>query len=162
MLDAFAPPLFKPSLKTKTKAMISNRLIQLCALLLLSFATVSQLPAAEAPAKQAQDAAEQWLGLIDAGKFAESWQSAASLFQAAVSQSQWQSSLDAVRKPLGSLVSRKLKSAKYTKTVPGAPDGEYVILQFETSFANKKEAVETITPMLDTDKKWKVSGYFIK
>jgi hypothetical protein len=67
-----------------------------------------------------------------------------------------------VRKPLGSLVSRKLKSAKYTKTLPGAPDGEYVVLQFATSFTNKKEAVETITPMLDKDGKWKVSGYFIK
>ncbi|HEY5894810.1 MAG TPA: DUF4019 domain-containing protein, partial [Chthoniobacterales bacterium] len=60
------------------------------------------------------------------------------------------------------LVSRKLKSAKYTKTLPGAPDGEYVILQFNTTFANKKEAVETVTPMLAQDGKWKVSGYFIK
>ena len=60
------------------------------------------------------------------------------------------------------LISRKLNSAKYTKSVPGAPDGEYVILQFSTSFANKKEAVETVTPMLDKDGKWKVSGYYIK
>jgi hypothetical protein len=79
-----------------------------------------------------------------------------------VSQSQWKSSLNSVRKPLGSLVSRKLKSAKYSKTLPGAPDGEYVVLQFTTSFENKKGAVETITPMLDKGGKWKVSGYFIK
>jgi hypothetical protein len=37
-----------------------------------------------------------------------------------------------------------------------------VIVQFDTSFANKKEAVETITPMLDPDGQWKVSGYYIK
>jgi hypothetical protein len=60
------------------------------------------------------------------------------------------------------MVSRKLKSAKYTKALPGAPAGEYVVLQFDTSFVNKKEAVETVTPMLDKDGKWKVSGYFIK
>jgi hypothetical protein len=60
------------------------------------------------------------------------------------------------------MVSRKFKSAQYTKSVPGAPDGEYVVLQFDTSFANKKEAVETVTPMLDPDGKWKVSGYYIK
>ena len=79
-----------------------------------------------------------------------------------MSQPQWKSSLESVRKPLGSLVSRKLKSAKYSKKLPGAPDGEYVVLQFTTSFTNKTEAVETVTPMLDQDGKWKVSGYFIK
>lgn len=142
--------------------MTSKRFIEVGAFLLFSFAAFCQSPAAETPEKKAQDAAEEWLALIDAGKFAESWQSAAGNFKAAVSQAQWQSSLDAVRKPLGNLVSRKLKSAKYTKTVPGAPDGEYVILQFDTSFTNMKQAVETITPMLDADKKWKVSGYFIK
>lgn len=64
--------------------------------------------------------------------------------------------------PLDDLVSRKLKSAKYTQTLPGAPDGKYVVLQFDTSFANKKTALETITPLHDKDGKWRVSGYFIK
>ena len=68
----------------------------------------------------------------------------------------------AFRQPLGKTTSRKLKSAKYTKTLPGAPDGEYVVIQYQTSFAKKKSAVETVTPMLDNDGKWKVSGYYIK
>jgi Protein of unknown function (DUF4019) len=118
--------------------------------------------AAAKPEDEAQKSAEQWLALIDAGKFAESWKTTAGYLQGAVSQEQFERSLDATRKPLGDLISRKLKSAKYTKSVPGAPDGEYVILQFNTSFANKKEAVETVTPMLDKDGKWKVSGYYIK
>ena len=37
-----------------------------------------------------------------------------------------------------------------------------MILQYKTSFANKKSATETVTPMLDKDKKWRVSGYYIK
>ena len=114
------------------------------------------------PEVEAQKAAEQWLALVDAGKFAESWDTAAAYFKAAVSKDKWESSLVAVRKPLGDLVSRKLKSAKFTKTLPGAPDGEYVVLQFDTSFSNKKAALETITPLLDKDGKWRVSGYFIK
>jgi hypothetical protein len=72
------------------------------------------------------------------------------------------SALTGARQPLGKLVSRKLKSATYTKTAPGAPDGEYVVIQYETSFADKASAVETITPMLDKDGQWRVSGYFIK
>jgi hypothetical protein len=130
--------------------------------LLLAFAAPIESLAADKPEKEAQAAAEQWLALIDGGQFAESWQATAAIFQSVVSQPKWQSSLDSVRKPLGSLVSRKLKSAKYGKTLPGAPDGEYVVLQFATSFTNKKGATETITPMLDRDGKWKVSGYFIK
>jgi len=116
-------------------------------------------PPAEAAA---QKSAEQWLALVDAGNFAESWKTAAGYFQTAVSQDQWEHTIAGVRKPLGDLVSRKLKGAQYAKSLPGAPDGEYVVLQFDTSFANKKEAVETVTPMFDKDGQWKVSGYYIK
>jgi hypothetical protein len=45
--------------------------------------------------------------------------------------------------------------------LPGAPDGEYVVIQFESSFEKKKSAVETVTPMLEKDGKWRVSGYYI-
>ena len=68
----------------------------------------------------------------------------------------------AVRKPLGKLISRKVKTNVYTSSLPGAPDGDYVVIQFDTSFENKKTAVETITPMLDKDGVWRVSGYYIK
>ena len=44
----------------------------------------------------------------------------------------------------------------------GTADGEYVILQYQTVFENKAEAVETVTPMVDWDGAWKVSGYFVK
>ena len=57
---------------------------------------------------------------------------------------------------------RTLKYKKYTTALPGAPDGEYVVLQFETSFQNKKFAMEKVTPMRDRDGKWRVSGYYIK
>jgi len=59
-------------------------------------------------------------------------------------------------------MSRELKTAKYATSLPGAPDGEYVVIQFKTSFANKADALETITPMKDDKGAWRVSGYFIK
>ncbi|HXR49217.1 MAG TPA: DUF4019 domain-containing protein [Candidatus Limnocylindrales bacterium] len=124
--------------------------------------TGSNVTGTPQPEAAAQKSAEQWLALVDAGNYAESWKTAAAYFQTAVSQDQWEHAIVAVRKPLGDLVSRQLKSAQYTRSLPGAPDGEYVVLQFNTSFANKKEAVETITPMLDPDGQWKVSGYYIK
>ena len=67
-----------------------------------------------------------------------------------------------VRGSLGGLKSRRLVSAKYTRSLHGAPDGEYVVIQFATSFEKRAEATETVTPMKDRDGRWRVSGYFIR
>jgi len=60
------------------------------------------------------------------------------------------------------MIARQLDSKEYTTSLPGAPAGQYVVLHYKTAFANKKSAVETVIPLLDKDKKWRVSGYYIK
>jgi hypothetical protein len=122
----------------------------------------AMIQAQQKPEDLAQKSAEAWLALTDSGKYAESWSEASTLFKNAVTKEQWAGALKGVRSPLGAVQSRKLKEATYTKSLPGAPDGEYVVLKFDTSFENKKSSVETVTPMLDKDGKWRVSGYFIK
>jgi hypothetical protein len=112
--------------------------------------------------KSAQSAAEAWLALVDAGNYPQSWSDAAGYFKKAIDQPGWQKALDATRTPLGKMLSRTLKSAKYATSLPGAPDGEYVVIQFDTSFEKKQSAVETVTPMKEPDGTWRVSGYFIK
>ena len=114
------------------------------------------------PEDLAQNAAESWLKLADAGHAAASWDQAAKLFKGAVTKEQWAQALAGVRPPLGKVISRKLTSRQYSEKVPGAPDGKYVTIQYETVFENKAAAVETITPMLDPDGVWRVSGYFIR
>jgi hypothetical protein len=106
-------------------------------------------------------AAKGWLARVDAKEYQKSWQEAAPFFKNQVKEQQWAEMVAAVRDPLGKLVSRELISAKYATSLPGAPDGEYVVIQFKTSFSAKREAVETITPM-KADGVWRVSGYFIK
>lgn len=112
--------------------------------------------------KKAISAAEKWLSMVDEGKYSDSWQGAAEYLRNAIHQEQWNRSLQAVRKPLGEVVSRQMKTATYKTSLPGAPDGEYVVIQFDTSFENKKAAIETVTPMMDQDGTWRVSGYYIK
>jgi hypothetical protein len=112
--------------------------------------------------KQAVAAAESWLALVDDGKYGESWDAAADYLKNAVTKDAFVKSMNAARKPLGKLKSREVKSKEYRTSLPGAPDGEYVVIQFKTSFENKKSAIETVTPMLDKDKKWRVSGYYIR
>jgi Protein of unknown function (DUF4019) len=111
---------------------------------------------------KAKDAAKAWLALTDTGKYAMSWDQAAAFFQAAVSKTDWEKALASVRTPLGSLKTRTAKAAQFTRTLPGAPDGEYVVMQFDTSFEKKAEAVETVTTMKEKGGSWKIAGYFIK
>ena len=118
--------------------------------------------AADKPEDLAQSAAESWLKLTDAGDAGASWDQAAKLFRGAVTKEQWTQALAGVRPPLGKVISRKLATRQYSEKVPGAPDGKYVTIQYETAFEKKASAVETITPMLDPDGIWRVSGYFIR
>ena len=116
----------------------------------------------KAAVNQAQSAATAWLALTDAARYGPSWDEASSLFKAAITKANWESALKGARAPLGVLKARKVRAATFTRTVPGAPDGEYVVIQFDTQFENKAAAVETITPMREKDGSWRVSGYFIK
>jgi hypothetical protein len=124
--------------------------------------TALVLAADSAAEKAAQQSAQTWLALVDAAKYGRSWSEAATLFKQAMPQAQWESAAKAAREPLGKLQTRKLQSSEYRRTLPGAPDGEYVVIQYATSFENKKSAIETITPMKDKDGVWRVSGYYIK
>jgi hypothetical protein len=112
--------------------------------------------------KIAVESADQWLKLVDDGQYAESWDGTAELFKRAVEKDSWDKQLNAVREPLGKLISREIIKKEYMTSVPGTPDGEYVVIQYSTNFENKKNAIETVTPMKDKDGEWRVSGYYIK
>jgi hypothetical protein len=110
----------------------------------------------------AQQSAERWLAIVDKGDYADSYDEAASIFRLAITKADWVQKVRAARGPLGKLESRKLKHAQYETSLPGAPDGKYVVILYDTSLENKKSAVETVVPTLDKDGQWRVSGYFIR
>ena len=112
--------------------------------------------------RDAINSAEEWLILIDANDYGKSWDDASELFKRSITRKMWEQTIKAVRPPLGDLKSRSVTSAKYVTSLPGAPDGEYVVIQFATTFKNKISAIETVTPMKDPDGRWRVSGYYIK
>jgi hypothetical protein len=120
-------------------------------------------PAVAADAEKAGEAASlSWLGIVDAGRYGESWDAGSTLFRSSLTRDQWEAALDKVRRPLGKVTSRKLLAAKFLTEIPNAPKGEYVVIQFDTDFEHKASAVETITPMKDRDGTWRVAGYFIR
>jgi hypothetical protein len=107
-------------------------------------------------------AADAWLAVVDEGRYGDSWEQACAYFRNAVPKDQWERQAAGVRRPLGKVLARELDSAKYTTVLPGAPDGEYVVIQYKTKFENKASSIETVTPMRDQDGTFRVSGYYIR
>ena len=115
----------------------------------------------EADVVAAEQSAKAWLELVDKRNYDKSWDEAANLFKAQVKKVQWAPKINAVRTKVGPFKSRTKKYSKFMTELPGAPKGKYVVFQYKSSFKNLETATETITPMKDSDGKWRVSGYFI-
>jgi len=121
------------------------------------------LHAQEAPqVAPATEAATRWLAVMDAGKTAEAWDQGAPVMQSAITRDTWNQIGTQARAPLGAVKSRKQTSATFTKSLPGVPDGEYVVIQYATDFANRAGMTETVVPMRLPDGSWKVTTYLIR
>ena len=107
-------------------------------------------------------AAQAWLTLNDGGQYDAAWNTSAKSFQAAVPRDTWLKGIAKLREPLGKLVSRNPASAHFAETLTGAPNGEYVTVEYDTQFENKKDAVETVTTQHEKDGSWKVMGYLLR
>jgi hypothetical protein len=107
-------------------------------------------------------AADAWLAHADAGDVEASWEGTSSLFRQLVDLEKWRESFDRARAVFGRTLSRELSDTRYTTSVPGAPDGEYVVMEYAAEMERKKEAVETVVAMRDADGAWKVGGHFIR
>jgi hypothetical protein len=127
-------------------------------LMLIVTVAAGDLPSSDAGVH----AANAWLKLVDQRKYAQSWQDASSFFRSQISQDRWESRINEVRTPLGPLVARKLSVAEPTTTLPGSPDGHYLVLQYQSSFAQQRSAIETVVMMLDHDGLYRTAGYFIR
>ena len=131
-------------------------------------AAVLTLMTLSAPAIASPDAvtpevatANLWLEQLDAQNWNENWKGTGKLFQSNLTQEQWAKTAQAVREPLGALISRNILGVTKTATLPGAPDGEYGVLTYSAAFTNKASAVETVILARDGEQ-WKIVGYFIR
>jgi hypothetical protein len=111
---------------------------------------------------EATETSTAWVKLVDAGDYAKSHSTAAGFFRTAVKRDDWVEMMRARRRPLGAAVKRTFIEYAHETSLPGCPDGEYIILNYTTTFDKKKNAAEMVTVMRDTDSAWRVAGYFIK
>ncbi len=137
---------------------------RLCALLALGAGLfcAGELFAQDPRASLVQETARTWLADTDRGDAAQSWKNAGKQFRNAITVERWADSLKQVRPPLGALSQRAALATQFRKNFPGAPDGEYAIVVFRTTFAKKMDARETLTLEHEADGVWRVIGYFIR
>jgi hypothetical protein len=102
-----------------------------------------------------------FLGYLDQGRYADSYAYTGMLIRAQVDRESFTSQIQKARAGTGALMGRYLMDVSYTTSVPGAPEGQYVVLHYQSSFANRQETIETLT-LAFAKGYWRVSGYYIK
>lgn len=105
--------------------------------------------------------AQDWAALLDNRRWDESWNTASGIFQTGIPKDGWITRISSLRDRLGKVSARSFRSASEATALPGAPAGRYEIIQFDTNFAQKPGAIETVVVSLQGDD-WKVAGYFIR
>jgi hypothetical protein len=121
-------------------------------------------PAADPHVGEEQAAERQalgFLGYLDHGRYADSYAYTGMLIRAQLDRDSFAKQIEKARAGTGALLSRELVDASYTTSVPGAPEGEYVVLHYGANFANRQEAMETVI-LAFAKGYWRVSGYYIK
>ena len=113
-----------------------------------------------ASTEDAEAAAIAWLALVDSVEYEKSWLEASPLLRHHVGRDAWASQLNNLRTPLGKLESRKLGSAEYQESLPGVPDGQYVLFVFDSSFEGAGVEAEIVVVAMGEDSVWRVIGYY--
>jgi len=102
-------------------------------------------------------AQRQWLKIIDADNYDKGWMYASEYLKNAVPKDSFKQTLQGVRSPLGSMKNRVLAASEYTTSLPGSPDGEYVVMKYKTEFAKKSEPALRPVISKKEDGQWKVA-----
>lgn len=141
-------------------------LLMTLALGLLALATLPQVASAPSPKPattdvkpnaEVVDAARQWLALVDQDRWDDSYRATGASFRKMNTAQVWADVSEKMRAQFGAAKSRTFLSEQY---LPAPPYG-YEVVKFRASYANKADAVETVT--LDReDGVWHIVGVTIE
>lgn len=165
-LDQEAAPIRGVGQARRLAPILIGVLLMTFALALLALTALPQFASTPAaaptatrvtPDPQVVDAARQWLALIDQGRWDESYRTTGTAFRKLNTAEVWRTVSTKVRAPLGTLVSRTLLDQE---SLPAPPHG-YEVVKFRASYANKADAIETISLEFE-DGSWRVVGVTIE
>jgi Protein of unknown function (DUF4019) len=106
----------------------------------------------------AADAVKLWLAEIDSGKYQQSYDEGCAALHNKVTKDQWLTVMNAIRAPLGTLVSRK--EASHVDKPDGVEglQGECMVFTYNTSFSKVDSSIEIVV-LKKEDGVWKGAGY---
>ena len=130
----------------------------------------TQPPATEAPPvqptlgddKDSIEAGRKWLELLDTDKSGIAWDSASKLLQSVVKRDAFIAEMRSVRKSLGKLASRTPVKFARAHELPGAPTGDYAIIEYDAAYVNGKHLSEQVIWTIESGDIWRVAGYFYR
>jgi hypothetical protein len=96
--------------------------------------------------------AKQWLTLVDDKNYSDAYKQMGTAAQAKVAANNWAQKIGTARDPLGAMASRDIKSINLA--------GQSATVQFESSFAHKTQALETVQLVSDKGA-WSVVSYTV-
>lgn len=105
--------------------------------------------------------AREWLEIVDAENYFQSYQLTDNAFKDVLTAPQWEDALNNIRLPFGRVVWRSEIKRKEMNSIPGWPRGEYITIEFNTKFEMSNAIIETVTLSRNSGE-WRPIGYFIK
>jgi hypothetical protein len=108
------------------------------------------------------EAGKKWLQLLDAGKPGAAWDVASNQLRSGVTRDKFIAEMRRVRKPLGKLSSRTPVKFARAHDLPGAPSGDYAIIEYDAEYANGKHLSEQLIWAIAEGDIWRVAGYFYR
>ncbi|MGM0834031.1 MAG: DUF4019 domain-containing protein [Pseudomonadota bacterium] len=122
---------------------------------------LSLVPYAQVSAQTAEAAALAWLESIDNDEIEQAWETSSPLLKTPLSPNMLRRIIELARHEFGPVESRRKVQVSHYQSMPGAPDGDYMVFIFHTRFENKARGIETVTPHLENGE-WRVSGYYVQ
>jgi DNA-binding CsgD family transcriptional regulator len=123
---------------------------------ILPVAPTSSNTAAEPSAAEAVRTAEEFLGLWDESRWAESYAATGAQFRSVNTLERWAEVSEQVRPPVGKLLTRALVANEF---VPAPPEG-YRLVKFASYYASGANQVESLSLVWEDDA-WRVAGIVI-
>lgn len=137
-----------------------ERPLLFAAMLAVSTAPLSAQASTETDSAAVVQAAEEWVGLLDAGETAAAFEHAAPLLRRIVGSEQaWEGFVKMARADVPKPIERELVQYDARPDLPGAPAGEYRSVGFLVG--TDPTVTETVI-MVSTDSGWKAAMYGVR
>ncbi len=116
---------------------------------------------AEIPSSAALTKAERFVGILDSRNYDRAYLQTSDLLKLRTPQTEWIRQQEIAFQLLGDVRERQLSTVKARAVYPGLPDGNYLIVCFETRTAHKVKAIEVVL-LKEEETDWQVCNYSIR